>query len=235
MTSTKKLISLLSIIYQSPTLTNFYPILIEVYRMHVNCYGEKKSRKRELSSLLLQGGINPLNILPLPRKAWASQLVLSNRSALLLSVCDIGRVSANQREALAMWLWHVTISRVSVPILQPVSSPFLTSKENNIYNGQVHQPKIPTHHKSSKTNLKKAVMLFQHRFWPWKLLSLHIQGPEGNCPHEKHIFTHCGYSELPDQWHLWTHCYRSWPADVPQEALHPHPRRYPESSVSAVT
>lgn len=74
MTFTKKLISLLSIIYQSPTLTNFYPILTEVYRMHVNCYGKKERRKPELSSLLLQGGFNPLNSLPLPGKPERASL-----------------------------------------------------------------------------------------------------------------------------------------------------------------
>lgn len=57
-----------AIIYRSPTLTNFYPILTEVYRMRVNCYGEKESRKPGLSSLLLQGGINPLNTLRNTRK-----------------------------------------------------------------------------------------------------------------------------------------------------------------------
>lgn len=228
---------MLFIIYQSPTLTNFYPILIQVYGMHVNCYGGRGGEKQKTWALPFsasrwqQSSQHP----PTPRKAWASQLVLSNRPAPLLSVCDIGWVSANQREALAMWLWHVTISRVHAPILRPFSSPFLTSKENNIYNGQIHHPKIPTHQKTSKTSLKKAVLLFQHWFWPWKLLSLHMQGPEGNCTHERHVFTHRGHSELPDQWHLWTHCYRSWPADVSQEALHPHPKRYPESSVSAVT
>lgn len=152
----------------------------------------------------------------------------------LLGDCDIGTVTANQREAPEVWLWHVDINVRAPPTCRPFSSPLLTIKENNIYNGQIHHRKEQVLQRTSKLKLHKEITL-PYRFGPQKLFTLHKQGPKGSGSPERHIVSYLGLHEYPDQQHLWAHFYASLQPDELQKSSYSHPWRCPEGSVFSVS
>lgn len=106
------------------------------------------------TSILLQ--YYPLRrVLGWPRTRFS----LNNKSVPLLGDCDIGRVTSNQREAPAVWLWPANRNMRALPTLRPFSSPLETDEENNIYNGQNHHQKEQVLQRTLKPNLQKEITI----------------------------------------------------------------------------